>query len=166
MMKNNLLEKHLDSALSDITPSAAQRGRLRRYSRDGGTESKNPWYTTGLVLSRPDDTSLICEAFLLVSQDVCVLRVYCDSPLQITHAVKCKTSSPVFKDVLNATTRAYAEAVAQSPVCGLNELDEMMDEDSLPKELEEAFAVSLFPIPPPINLEAIPDAEQSPGHVR
>ena len=160
---HEFVDLSLENALAQLAPAAGQRGRLQKYSRSGGVQTENPWRATGLFLARPDHNDLVCEALLLSAQNLCVLRVYWENPLNVVYAAKCSMISTVLSEAVSAATDAFSTQLDGIPNCSKNELAALSENLAVPEELWEALALATYPVPPPLRLDDIPDAEQPPA---
>ena len=153
------IDNQIAEVFAEIRPRARKRGNLRQYAKSGGAETPNPWCASGYALMRPDGTRLVYEALALKGRGVCVLRVYWDDPLRILHASKIATASTALNRVISDVARVFSREVdrLESSVT----VQETAPDTPLPvaDELSEARELAFFPVPPPIDLGDIPDAE-------
>ncbi|HPS00479.1 MAG TPA: tetratricopeptide repeat protein [Candidatus Sumerlaeota bacterium] len=161
-VKHEILTPYLDAAISHLADRAAPYGLLRRYSNSGGELTGNPWFTAGLLLLRPDDNKLVCEADLVSSLNLCVFRVYWENPLDIVHAFKCSVTSEKFPQVIRAAIDAFSAQISKLQVCTQEDLKGVMEGASVSEPMKKYYEMATVPIPPPLDLDDVPDGSMSP----
>jgi hypothetical protein len=133
------------SALALANPQFAQ--ALRVYQSAGASARK--WKVAGIYATARNDSRCVLEVFVLLEDDLCVVRVYNDVPLTFHYAVK--TTSGI--ESVSALVREAAELfrdLVPSDAKNASETD-------IPEELGFDVLAALAPIPPPISLEHIAD---------
>jgi hypothetical protein len=130
-----------NEALSSVTRTV-QPGHVIEYERKGGGETSHPWRVAGFFSEPVGASRLVFEALHFESDEVCLLRVYAERPLQIAFSVVLRK---------RARDEHLVAATASISLIGGRELSDVASERGEMREaLPEVVRTALFPIPPPI----------------
>jgi hypothetical protein len=117
---------------------------LHFYRHSGGQGSS--WRTVGFYLDISSDNRLVLEALYLSRLTTCVVRVYQESPLEIVFARKFSLDGDPRADLLHLATETFGRRL---PV-------DLPAQERVPASLGLEVAQAMLPVPPPVDVTAVP----------
>ncbi len=120
---------------------------------------KKSWRTVGFFLENTAEQRLVYEILLVPLRKVCVLRVYWEQPLTVLYARKFSTRANEPSVALHEASRIFVASAGEIRT-SLGDSERMSGMiGKMPKSIQSLLTKVLVPVPPPVDLEAIQDAE-------
>jgi hypothetical protein len=117
---------------------------LRFYRTSGGPGAS--WRTAGAYLDVTENNRLVLEALYLERRDTCVIRVYEESPLEVFFARKFSIRADSCADILDSAVESFE----------LRLPPRLPTLKRVSASLGLKVAQSTTPVPPPVNVAAVP----------